>query len=114
VVTGVTAALVSFDGGCVSWPEPESVADICRGWLVTASLPCVLCGEVDRCGVMTSFGIPVGGRTGLAASLERLAAGVKGGEWTADEGGEGCDEALPEPGSGGLLDAETTWNCQSA
>jgi len=106
---GVPDGLASLDGGCESDGPMEK-----RGVGFGCSETPVACwteaavsfdgfssfgGDVDLCGV-TIFGAAwrIGGTACCPLpSRDCVAAGVKGGEWTADVGGDGLGEASTEP-----------------
>lgn len=106
VLVGVPEGLPSCDGG---WESPEGPI-LNRGVLfgcdATPSTEAAvsldgfssLCGDVDRCGVMTS-GCRIAGTEVMDClpSLLLVAAGVSGGEWRAEAGGDGLGEASVDP-----------------
>jgi len=109
VLPGVPDGLCSFEGGWESPLGPIEKVGGCFGWLdiplctacaVEAAGLSSLCGDADRCGVMTS-GMgrlnPARLPTDALPSLDLVPAGVSGGECTADWGGEGRGEASTEP-----------------
>lgn len=84
------------------------------GWLETplvgsdVAFPALtddLCGDADRCGVIISDGREYPERllTDALLSLVLLPAGVRGGDWTADVGGDILGDASPEPARRCLL-----------
>ena len=59
-----------------------------------------LCGDADRCGVIISGAGRLNCGTlviELFPSLDCVAAGVRGGEWTVELGGESLGDGSPEP-----------------
>lgn len=109
---GVAEGLASFDGGCESPLGPmenRGPALGCAAIPAAASTDAAvsleglssLCGDADRCGVMMS-GAARCRSAGTAPiellpSLDWVAAGVSGGECTADAGGDARGEGWAEP-----------------
>jgi hypothetical protein len=87
VLPGVSLGLTSFEGGCESVGGPTVIDGCCLGWDGT--------GDEDLCGVMISAGVRAAAAevTFLPAFCECVAAGVSGGECTADVGGECLGES---------------------
>lgn len=99
VLAGVSLGLAFCELGCESPVGARECVGCDLGWLDTGAAASALLGEADRCGVMISCG----GRTWgalvgpLPPSRERVAAGVNGGECTAEAGGEVRGVPSPEP-----------------
>lgn len=99
VLAGVPPGLTSFDGGCESEAGPIWNEGCCLGCEEIGATFSFRAGDGDRCGVMTSGGLMMGttrSATFLGPSRERDAAGVSGGEWTAEPCGDASGEAARE------------------
>ena len=103
LVCGVVGLLVGFAGivllGAVVCSVAEGVVFVSiEEVVVVVEVGLSFGGEIDRCGVMMS-GIDLCGTETDCALPSRVcvAAGVNGGECTADTGGERCGETFLDP-----------------
>lgn len=101
------AGLCSLDGGIESPDGPIEKRGICLGWAempassvdLGAEVGGCVCwsGEMVNCGVIMSPRALATAERGFEASREPVTEGVRGGECTADCGGECRGEGAAEP-----------------